>query len=76
MTQFFKTSAAIAELQKEFPSTNVKELRAWLPYLKHGVDYVDKRLPNNRKGRYEWNVQAIIEKWKLLPEQRSAKKGR
>lgn len=76
MSQFFKTSDAIAELQKEFPSTNAKELKAWLPYLKHGTDYVDKRKPDARKASYWWNVKAIVEKWKLLPEQRSVKKER
>jgi len=70
MTQFYKTSEAIAKLQEEFPSTNAKELKSWLPYLKHGQDYVDKRKPNARKASYWWNVQAIIAKWKLLPEQR------
>lgn len=76
MSQFYKTSEAIAKLQEEFPSTNAKELKSWLPYLKHGQDFIDKRLPNSRKAKYEWNVKAIIEKWKLLPEQRSVKKGR
>lgn len=76
MTKFFKTSDAIAELRKEFPSTNVKELKSWLQYLKCGVDYVDKRKPNSRKARYEWNVEAIAKLWRLPPEQRLPKKVR
>jgi hypothetical protein len=76
MTQFFKTSDAVIELKKEFPSTNAKELKAWLPYLKHGVDFIDKRLPSSRKAKYEWNVEAIARRWKLLPEHRLAKKLR
>lgn len=76
MPQFYKTSQAVIELKKEFPSTNADELKSWLPYLKHGIDYIDKRLPTGRKAKYEWNIEAIARYWKLLPEQRPSKKPR
>lgn len=76
MTQFFKTSDAIAELQKEFPSITVQWLYQGKKFWKHGIHYIDVAHPPHKRSAYEWNVAAIAAYRKTNPELRLSQKSR
>ena len=49
-------------------------LKRYIPELKHGVHYQDRRKKGDRKAQYFFNVDAIVEYWNTKPAIRESGK--
>lgn len=60
---------AIAEAAKEL-GISERTLRNYLPELKHGEHYQDRRKKGARKAKYFVNIEALEKYWSINPERR------
>lgn len=59
----------IAEAAKQLEISE-RTLRNFLPELKHGEHYQDRRKKGGRKAKYFVNIEAVVTYWNTKPERR------